>query len=70
MLCSQTCQYAVRALIRLYRDMVEKGLRSVSISQISEEEKIPRAYLARIFHMLARAKILGSQKGFGRRFLL
>jgi Rrf2 family iron-sulfur cluster assembly transcriptional regulator len=68
MLYSQTSQYAIRALIRLYRDMVEKGLRSVSISQISEEEKIPRAYLARIFHMLARAKILGSQKGLGGGF--
>ncbi len=68
MLYSQTSQYAIRALIRLYRDMVEKGVKSVSIAEISEEEKIPRAYLARIFHMLARAKILGSQKGLGGGF--
>ncbi len=68
MLYSQTSQYAIRALIRLYRDMIEKGVKSVSITEISEEEKIPRAYLARIFHMLARAKILGSQKGLGGGF--
>jgi rrf2 family protein (putative transcriptional regulator) len=68
MLYSQTSQYAIRALIRLYRDMVEKGVRSVSIAEISEEEGIPRAYLARIFHMLARAKILTSQKGLGGGF--
>ncbi len=69
MFYSQTSQYAIRALIRLYREMIEKGVESVRLQDIAEKENLPRAYLSRIFHALTRAKILASQKGLGGGFV-
>lgn len=63
MFYSQTSQYAIRALIRLYREISENGLDSVKLQDIAEKEGLPRAYLSRIFHALTRSKILASQKG-------
>lgn len=69
MFYSQTSQYAIRALIRLYKEMIERGVESVKLQDIAEKEDLPKAYLSRIFHSLTRAKILASQKGLGGGFV-
>ena len=69
MLYSQTSQYAIRALIRLYREMVKSGSESVRLYDIAEKEGLPKPYLSRIFHTLTKARILSSQRGLGGGFV-
>ncbi len=55
--------YAIRSLIRLYKELIEGDNQAVRIQDIAEKEGLPKAYLSRIFHSLTKAKILSSQRG-------
>ena len=59
-LLSQTCQYAVRALIDLARDPGEGPKR---VADVAERLDAPRNYLSKILHQLARQQILASERG-------
>ena len=60
MLLSQTGKYAVRAAIHLAQNEAE-GPRRVAV--IAAQLEIPRNYLSKILHQLARAGILESERG-------
>jgi len=60
MLLSQTSKYAVRAAIYLARHAAEGPGR---VAAIAEQLEIPRNYLSKILHQLARARILASERG-------
>lgn len=58
---SNTCKYAIRALV--YLAMHQKDDGKIGIKQISEELKIPAPFLGKIMQQLAKNKILISSKG-------
>lgn len=65
MILSQTAVYAVRAVIRL-ADSEHEGL--VRVDDLSEALDVPRNYLSKILHALARAGVLRSTRGPGGGF--
>jgi len=60
MLLTQTSQYAVRATIHLAQHAASGPER---VSEIAEALGIPRNYLSKILHQLARAGVLESERG-------
>jgi Rrf2 family iron-sulfur cluster assembly transcriptional regulator len=66
MLLSQTSQYAVRAAIYLAEHADEPS----QVGTIAEALGIPRNYLSKILHQLARAGVLASERGRGGGFRL
>lgn len=65
-LITRNTDYAMRAL--LY--MAKKKEASVPASELTDQLKIPRAFLRRILQILSKNKILKSQKGKGGGFVL
>ncbi len=64
MLYSITCEYAIRALIRLALSRAEpEGGNVCRVKDIAKAEGIPRHFLGKVFQTLARAQILRSSKG-------
>ncbi|ADO44617.1 MAG: Rrf2 family transcriptional regulator [Hydrogenobacter thermophilus] len=59
MIYSETVKYALLALayLALNRD------RLVKVEEIAEAQKIPKPFLSKIFHKLARERVLRSYKG-------
>lgn len=60
MLVSQTVEYALRAVLHIARDPDGASLR---VGDIADAIDVPRNYLSKILHRLARARILGSARG-------
>ncbi len=60
MLPSQTSTYALRAVLYLVREGSHRPLR---VGEIAEAVDIPRNYLSKILHQLARAGVLTSSRG-------
>ena len=60
MILSQTAQYAVRAIIYLSEHESEAPLR---VDDIAGGLDVPRNYLSKILHVLARAGLLTSTRG-------
>lgn len=58
---SNTCKYAIRALIYLANYSEEN--KKIGIKKISEDLKMPSPFLSKILQSLAREKILSSTKG-------
>jgi Rrf2 family transcriptional regulator, iron-sulfur cluster assembly transcription factor len=58
---SNTCKYAIKALI--YLSLNEKEGIKLGIKQISKDLKIPTPFLGKILQTLAKHKILASTKG-------
>lgn len=58
---SNTCKYAIRALI--YLALNEKENEKTGIKKISKDLKIPSPFLGKILQVLAKNKILSSTKG-------
>ncbi|HEX9691104.1 MAG TPA: RrF2 family transcriptional regulator [Gemmatimonadales bacterium] len=57
---SNTAEYALRAVLHLAE---RSGGEPVRVSEIAEGVGVPRNYLSKIFHVLARAGILRSTRG-------
>ncbi|HZD03887.1 MAG TPA: RrF2 family transcriptional regulator [Longimicrobiales bacterium] len=57
---SQTAEYALRAVLHLAR---EGGRGPVRVDDIAAALDVPRNYLSKILHVLARAGILESTRG-------
>jgi Rrf2 family protein len=64
---SKTSEYGIRALSLIA--LKPKGVR-VSIEEVSRRSKVPQAYVAKIFQVLAQAKILRSYRGPGGGYCL
>lgn len=60
MLVSQTVEYALRAVLHIARD---PGGDSVRVGDIADAIDVPRNYLSKTLHRLARARILTSSRG-------
>jgi Rrf2 family transcriptional regulator, iron-sulfur cluster assembly transcription factor len=60
MILSQTTVYAIRAVLYL-ADVGEKEL--VRVSDVASALEVPRNYLSKILHTLARAGLLASTRG-------
>lgn len=60
MLVSQTVEYALRAVLHIARD--PDGV-SVRVGDIADALDVPRNYLSKTLHRLARARILTSSRG-------
>jgi len=58
---SNTCKYAIRAVI--YLALNEKENRKIGIKEISQELDIPTPFLGKILQTLAKNKLLLSTKG-------
>ena len=58
---SNTCKYAIRALIYLAKNA--SGDQKIGIKKISEDLGIPSPFLGKILQSLAKQKILSSTKG-------
>lgn len=58
---SNTCKYAIRALI--YLANYSKDEKKIGIKKISEDLKIPSPFLGKILQSMARENILSSTKG-------
>lgn len=58
---SATCKYGIRAVIFIASKPEQKS--NTGLKEIAEKLKIPQPYLAKIFQLLARKKILHSTKG-------
>jgi len=58
---SNTCKYAIRAVIFLAINNSEN--KKIGIKEISKELKIPSPFLGKILQMLAKQKLLNSTKG-------
>lgn len=67
MLLSQTAVYALKATLCLAEPSVEGPLR---VDDISERLDVPRNYLSKILHALAREGVLESTRGPGGGFTL
>ncbi len=65
---SNSCRYAIRAVIYLASKEKEKSL--TGIRQISKDLDLPSPFLAKILQQLARKKILKSVKGPHGGFIL
>jgi Rrf2 family protein len=62
---TQTGEYALRAMVYMAR----KGEDTFcGVKEIAAATDVPANYLAKILQLLARAKVLDSQKGFGGGF--
>jgi Rrf2 family iron-sulfur cluster assembly transcriptional regulator len=59
---SNTCKYAVRAVIYLSVHAVDES-KKIGIKKISDDLKIPSPFLGKILQVLAKNKILFSTKG-------
>ncbi len=59
MLFSETVRYALLALAYL----AQKEKKLIKVNEISERQNVPKAFLSKIFHTLAKKKILHSYKG-------
>lgn len=57
---SQTSEYALRAILHLSR---EGGSDPVRVDDVAEALQVPRNYLSKILHVLAREGILESTRG-------
>lgn len=57
---SQTAEYALRAVLYLAE---RAGVRTVRVGEMAEALGIPRNYLSKILHLLARAGVLASTRG-------
>jgi Rrf2 family protein len=60
-------EYAIIGLLYLAKQPVE---RMVMIDEISEKERIPKSFLAKIFQLLAKAGFVRSHRGAGGGFSL
>ena len=60
MILSQTAEYALRAVLHLARQPEDRLAR---VEQVAAALEIPRNYLSKILHGLARAGILESARG-------
>ena len=60
MILSQTAVYALKAV--MYLAEVERGV-PVRVDQMAKELDVPRNYLSKILHALARAGLLASTRG-------
>ncbi|MCF8361716.1 MAG: Rrf2 family transcriptional regulator [Prolixibacteraceae bacterium] len=58
---SNTCKYAIRALI--YLANYSKDEKKIGIKKISEDLKIPSPFLGKILQSMARENMLSSTKG-------
>jgi Rrf2 family protein len=58
---SNTCKYAIRALI--YLANYSKDEKKIGIKKISEDLNIPSPFLGKILQSMAREKMLSSTKG-------
>jgi Rrf2 family protein len=58
---SNTCKYAIRALI--YLANFSKDEKKIGIKKISEDLNIPSPFLGKILQSMAREKMLSSTKG-------
>ena len=67
MIYSRSCEYALRALTFLAG--LDEGQMS-TVKQISDEEQLPKQFLAKLLQSLARAGIVASVKGPGGGFAL
>ena len=56
---SQTAEYALRAVLYV----AQHGDRLVQVSEMAQALRIPRNYLSKIVHALARARVLESTRG-------
>jgi Rrf2 family protein len=56
---SQTAEYALRAVLYV----AQHGDRLVQVGEMAEVLRIPRNYLSKIVHALARARVLESTRG-------
>lgn len=56
---SQTAEYALRAVLYV----AQHGDRRVQVSEMAGALRIPRNYLSKIVHTLARARVLESTRG-------
>jgi Rrf2 family protein len=57
---SQTAEYALRAALHL---AAHPGSRPTSVGELAEALDVPRNYLSKTLHLLARAGILASTRG-------
>jgi Rrf2 family protein len=64
---SKTSQYALRAILYLARQPVDRRVRA---SDVAEDLGIPANYMAKILHSLARNGLLRSERGPGGGFRL
>ena len=60
MILSQTAVYALKAV--MYLAEVERGV-PIRVDQMAKELDVPRNYLSKILHALARTGLLGSTRG-------
>jgi Rrf2 family protein len=60
MLLSQTAEYALRAVLHL---AAQSDGRSVRVPELAEATGVPRNYLSKTLHQLARAGVLRSSRG-------
>lgn len=67
MIYSQSCQYALRALIYL---SAQPAGALTTVREISAHEGLPKQFLAKLLQALARAGVVGSLKGPGGGFAL
>lgn len=58
---SNSCRYAIRAVIYLAQQPAEKG--KIGIKKISGDLDLPTPFLAKILQQLSKQKILNSSKG-------
>lgn len=58
---SNTCKYAIRSVI--YLALYSSNKKKIGIRKISEDLGIPTPFLGKILQMLAKHKILDSNKG-------
>ena len=65
-LITRDTDYALRSLCYIARD----NKRTVAVSELVRELKIPRPFLRKILQVLNKKKILKSRKGIGGGFLL
>ena len=67
MFYSASCEYAVRGLVHLAKQPRDRML---AVDQLAMQDEMPKYFLAKIFHRLARHGILRSTKGPGGGFAL
>lgn len=67
MLLSQTAVYALKATLCLSEPAVDGPMR---VDDIAERLEVPRNYLSKILHVLARNRVLDSTRGPGGGFTL
>ena len=60
-------EYAIIGLLYLAR---QPAGRTVMVDEISDAEKVPSSFLAKIFQSLAKAGLIQSQRGAGGGFTL